>query len=273
MCYSALVLQNLKVLSSRFGAVPVRQDFEAYDQQSKLDPKRFPEWDKESASKRIFPNHFAAVVFYQRSVNELQIAPMRYQIWPSTFQKDPQHLSLFNARIDRIEAPFWKALSQDSRAIICVESFYEWVQVKDLVAAGSVTLAEITDSFEAQRVERYELVTSQGKRYKATKAENTPTQDRSIIIEFRPLSRHALLVPAITAHHKLENGYVLRSFAIITDIPSPDIERAGHDRQPIVLREDQVDLFLRGSAQDWLAALRSERAEEEFGHCLPISNV
>lgn len=72
----------------------------------------------------------------------------------------------------------------------------------------------------------YEWVTIEGKKQ---------------VISFSPQGRDLMWSPILWDEWGAER---LRSFAIITMDPPPEVAAAGHDRCPIFLREDQIDAWL-----------------------------
>lgn len=58
----------------------------------------------------------------------------------------------------------------------------------------------------------------------------------------------------------------IRSFAMITDLPPPEVAEAGHDRCPIFLREDCVDAWLRpqGKATEELDQILDSKQNAYF---------
>lgn len=259
MCYSAMVQQNLKSMEQRFGAIPVRESFSAHSALVAASAKGYQELDPERS--RIFPNSFCAVM--AQTATGLRIHPMRYQMWPSGFQEDPQKLSLYNARLDRLQSPFWGPMWMSHHGFILIEAFFEWVRVSDLLQAGKVSEQEIKVYFESKTLERKKKIELSGRPYRLTKAEKTPFEERKLIISFTPERRgEALLVPVLWAEHRLPDGVILRSFAVVTKEAPPEVARAGHHRCPVILEETQMEYFLNcfdASSKDMVSLL--ERAQ------------
>lgn len=230
------------------------------------DPKFFKLPDENG---RIFPNVFAPIVIRDKTGTS-QIVPMRYQIWPRTFEKDPQYLSLFNARYDNLTKPqgLWHHLFGKQHGLIVIEKFYEWVQVSDLIKAGVVSLSEIKDEFHKQEIKRKKESLAKGKPYKPTKTMLLDPMNRKIEIAFTPQRKKKIIVPVIYDEHKLPNGYVLKSFAILTDEPTPEVAAAGHDRSPIFLSNDATQVWLepwKFGANDLLDLLH-KREDVHYSH-------
>ena len=256
MCYSAMVQQNLKTMEQRFGAIPVRESFSAHSALVAASAKGYRELDPERS--RIFPNSFCAVM--ARTSTGLQIYPMRYQMWPSSFQEDPQKLSLYNARLDRLQSPFWGGMWMSHHGFIPIEAFFEWVRVSDVLQAGQVQEQEIKMYFERKTTERKKKIESSGRPYRLTKAEKTPFAERKLIISFTPDERReALLVPVLWTEHRLPDGVILRSFAVVTKEAPPEVALAGHHRCPVILGETQMKNFLNcfdASSNDMVELLK-----------------
>src|SRR5688500_7237205 len=101
MCYSAMVVQDLKLLHRRFGAVPVRDSFEAYEVLSAQNPKKFKTLVD---NPRIYPNYYAPIILNDGSLHKRVIKPMRYRIRPAFSDAEvPTKYNLFNARVDALE--------------------------------------------------------------------------------------------------------------------------------------------------------------------------
>ena len=71
------------------------------------------------------------------------------------------------------------------------------------------------------------------------------------LVRFFPKDQDYIIAPVLWDHwenpkNKKESFY---SFAIITDDPNEEVERAGHDRSPIYLQEGFIDSWLEGKNQ------------------------
>jgi len=65
------------------------------------------------------------------------------------------------------------------------------------------------------------------------------------LITFFPEQREIMWAPVLWDEWVSKDGQIqFKSFAIITDGPSPEIERMGHDRCPIFLNHEQIDSWL-----------------------------
>lgn len=234
MCYSAIIKKRAKELGFD---VEIRSDFEFWDQfydHQRKEPAKFKEAAEDG---RIFPHYFAPVLAFQN--DGYAYAPMRYQLFPSAFKNDPKHLSLFNARRDNLlESKIWNPLLSHGRGLVFLESFFEWVEVRDLVKGGVVSLKQVEEKFASAELEKKKICLASGKKYKPSKTALTPAIDRKIEIQFQPNITNGILAPVIFDKHRLDDGFEMYSFALLTDEPQPEVAAAGHDRSPIFLKPD-----------------------------------
>ena len=241
MCYSALVKQDLKYLGRRYGALAVRTQIDSYIEHSSKDPKDFP-----PLKDRIYPGYYAPVIFERDGKRVTEV--MRYGAYPPAHIKDPSKYSSFNARRDNLTSTFWANAFQKHHGVVILEGFYEWVAVKDLLKAGVVTLKDIESEFSRQSEARKQKIISEGKTWKPTPTEKKPAIDRQIIIQFKPEDGEDLIIPVVFSYnHEIpgDNQSIPNAgFAVITDDPTQEIERAGHDRCPVILNESDIDTWL-----------------------------
>lgn len=241
MCYSAMVRQNLDYLEQRFGALVVREAFCNHSELLVAGTKGDAATEGEKG--RIFPNAFTTVVASKPQGR--YVLPMRYQLWPPNQTNDPQRLSLYNARLDRLQTPFWRPLFMARHGLIVIDCFYEWVKVGDLLKAGQISDAEIRSLLERKTLERKEKIDRSGKRYRLTQAEKLPFEERKVIISFSPSADgQTLLVPVLWAERQVNSGVKLRSFAVITKDPPAEVAAAGHHRCPVILSDAEAAHFL-----------------------------
>lgn len=241
MCYSALVKRDLKHLQRRYGAIAVREQWDHYEQASNRDQKNFP-----PLKDRIYPGHFAPIMFMRGS--ERVVEPMKYGAYAPDHIQDPKKYTTYNARRDNLLSRFWSEAFLVHHGFIVLAGFFEWVAVKDLIKAGIVKLADVEREFERQAAERKAKILSEGKKWKPTPTEQKNALDRQIIIEFTPGDGEDLIVPVIFSFGKDSRGQRGAGFAIVTDEPTPEIARAGHDRCPIVLDPKDLNVWLDPSA-------------------------
>lgn len=260
-----MVKRDLKYLESTFGATVVRESFDIFEAAASADPKLF-----HPISDRIYPKSYAPIVFH--SGGERSIEPMRYGVFPPVaLAKDPKFAAVFNARRDNLASHFWSDAYKKHHGVIAIARFYEWVNVADLLKAGRVKIGEIKAEFDRQTEERKKKILAAGKKYKMTPTESQDPRFRRIIIEFRPEDESDLLVPAIFNMREPIKKWSHSGFAIITDDPPKEIKLAGHDRCPIILAQDDLDLWL--DAKNWtdktLNELLTQKKRVTFTHKLP----
>ena len=258
MCYSALVKRDLKVLEKRFGAVAVREQYEDYDYRSRKDPKSFPK-----LGPRIYPGNYAPVIHFADEGKRISL--MRYNVDPPSFIPEPKKYTTYNARRDNLTSKFWSESFMRNHGIIVIQAFYEWVEVKDLLRAGVVTIDQVKDEFRRQSEQRKAKIVEQGKKYAPTATEKVDPHFRKIILEFKPDSED-ILVPVIFSVKDDRMG-----FAIVTDDPLPEVAAAGHDRTPISLTEKAAELWLKpeGMTAAVMLSVLEKRAANTFRHALP----
>lgn len=266
MCYSALVKKDLEYLRRRYGAIAVREQFDNYARESLADPKAFPE-----LNARIYPGHYAPVIFERNGKRVTEL--MRYGAYPPTHIKDPKKYTTFNARRDNLTSAFWSEAFMRHHGFIVLEGFYEWVAVRDLLKAKVVTLRDVELEFKRQSAERKDKILAAGKTWKPTPTEKKPVIERQIIIQFSPEDREDLIAPVIFSYGLDQNGNTGAGFAIVTDDPTPEIHRAGHDRCPVIMSPDTVDEWLHfdGKTPEALQDILTKRRRVTFKHGLPIA--
>lgn len=253
MCYSAMLKQKSKLLGID---IQIRTDVDTWEEFERLqsqDPASF----KLSTDGRVFPKWFGPVLIFQN--DEFKYLPMRYELWPSNFKEEPKNLSLFNARRDNLlKSNVWNRLIGKNHGLVCLERFYEWVEVRDLVSAGVISLKEVEKKFEAIELEKKKKALAAGKKYKATPTALKKAIDRKIEISFFPETTDTILAPVIFDVTKMENGDQFYSFALITDEPQPEVAAAGHDRSPVFLNSAGAIEWLNSegkSPEDIIATL------------------
>jgi putative SOS response-associated peptidase YedK len=184
---------------------------------------------------RIFP-FWHAPVLVQRE-GQLVLTPMRYHCRPSGKPAlyDTKYPGCYNARRDNLEG-FWKEQFGVSHAVLVLRGFYENVARHDF--------------------ERRALAPGE-------KPEN-------LILNFRPRDSAPMLAAAICSEWQGPDGETLRSFALITDEPPPEVAAAGHDRCPIPLKPQHLQSWLQpgGKTARELYALLDERERPYYEHRL-----
>lgn len=244
----------------------MRTDFEVYQRDDKINPKRFPSFED-----RIFPGHYAPVIY--EKAGERVVSPMRYGAYPPPTIANPKAYTTFNARRDNLTSAFWSRAFRQHHGIVILDAFYEWVSVADLLQAGVVTLDGVKDEFAKQAEERKAKILAAGKKYKPTPTELEDPRMRQIIIEFKPDDGHELVAPTIFSYSEVSDGEETRldaGFAIVTDDPQPEISEAGHDRCPVILDPQALDAWLHPDARkpEEMIELLGQRKRVTFRHKL-----
>lgn len=265
MCYSALVKRDLDYLHKNFGAIVIRQDIADYSSASMADPKHFP-----PLHSRIYPGHYAPVIIAEKDQKLAQL--QRYGAYPHQSITNPERYTTYNARRDNLTSRFWSNAFMKYHGFIVLSGFFEWVEVRDLLKAGVVTLQQIQAEFARQTEERKAKILLAGKPYKPTPTELKPSHLRKIIIQFNPDDGSDLIVPVIFSssgqQYRFANG-----FAIVTDEPPSEIRAAGHDRCPIILQPDALSVWLHPEHRTTkeLDAVLAQRQRTTFKHQLPVA--
>lgn len=263
MCYSAMVKRDMEMLGRTYGAIVIRDQFEDYGRASKVDPKRYPALDD-----RIFPGHYAPVVHELDHQRAIEV--MRYGAYPPPTIAAGHKYTTFNARRDNLTSPFWSGAFLKHHGFVVLEAFYEWVAVEDLLAAGVVTLGQVTSEFARQAAERKAKILAQGKKYKPTPTEQLDPRQRRIVIAFRPEDGRDLVVPVIFSDQRLADGRMDHGFAIITDEPPPEVRDAGHDRCPVILEPEAAQewMHIEGKTARQMDDVLTHRRRVSFTHAL-----
>jgi putative SOS response-associated peptidase YedK len=213
VCYSVLVQQDLKVLEREFGALPVRTQFEHFEQLCKSDPKHFQPM---ISDRRIYPNYFAPIVASKN--DKTWVIPMRYRVRPMRSTDEiPAKYNVFNARLDSLKTRgTWSKLIGRNHGIVAIKEFYEWVVDADSVQANS--------------------------------SGGSPMNGRPMkkkIIGIRPANHEHMLTPVLWDWWESENKETsFFSFAVITGEPPADVLKAGHDRCPVFLSKEHAIMWL-----------------------------
>lgn len=88
-------------------------------------------------------------------------------------------------------------------------------------------------------------------------------------LSFTPVEREIMWAPALYDTWSSPDGQIhFSSFAILTDEPPPEVAAAGHDRCPIFLRSDLIDIWLRpdGQSKEGLMGLLQMKESARFAH-------
>lgn len=177
---------------------------------------------------RIYPFDLVPVV--QLEKGKRIVRPMRYRILPKSGVEIPSKYNLFNARRDSI--------------------FHETKPgERDKIWKSMIGETHAVFPF----VRFYEWV--EGK------------NGKSVEIFFTAKGFDSMWSAALFEETKTPFGLV-RSFAMVTDDPPPEVRAAGHDRCPVFLQNEAVDLWLepKGKSLNQLDALLDQKQETYFNH-------
>ena len=89
------------------------------------------------------------------------------------------------------------------------------------------------------------------------------------LITFFPEEREMMWAPCLWDEWISKDGRIhFKSFAIITDGPSPEIERMGHDRCPLFLSSEKMDEWLnpKGKTKKQMYEILSKREEVKYDY-------
>ena len=158
---------------------------------------------------RIFPLGTAPVII--RRDGEIVIVPMRYHLRQPGHppEMDRKLAGNYNARLDNVKK-FWKKQFMHNHGIILVSRFYENVK---------------KHAYENRKLRKGE-------------------EEENIVLQFKPDHPEYLILPCLWDHWEMKGERAFDSFAIITDDPLPQVLEAGHDRTPIFLKRENVDIWL-----------------------------
>lgn len=164
---------------------------------------------------RIFP-HMVSPLMIEKN-DERIIMPFRYHLRP--FGQEPEFDRKFdgtyNARRDRLREVFWwKSIFGKNHGVLVISKFWE-----------NISLSR----YEHRSLKKGEV-------------------DQNIVLEFKPEGLSEMLIPCIFDHNQ-SGEFSLNSFALITDEPNPEIAAAGHDRTPILMKEEHLDRWLKTSGK------------------------
>lgn len=269
MCYSVVIEQDISTLERILKAKAIAKAYEKFSQMVEAEPGKY----KSLTHKRIFPFYFASVM-YQNKDGERVLEPMRYQVFPESFESDPTHLTLYNARLDHLDSAVWQKMFMHNHGLVIIRSFYEWVSVSDLLAneSNGVTLDAVEQELSRRLQTKKEKAAAENKPFKLSATEKLPINERKITIRFDPLigetsNEPILALPVLFCSKKLSNQYELKSFAILTTEPPKVVSATGHDRCPVVFPG-------RNTAQKFLEPWATDASTmSAFLHSLPSPNL
>ena len=158
---------------------------------------------------RLFAFNWAPVIVCENG--KRLIVPMRYHLRPKGADEDfdRKFPGCYNARLDNLQG-FWKKQFGSKHALLVVTSFFENVKKHDY--------------------ERRPLAPGEA--------------EENMVLQFRPEGFDEMLVPCLWEEWQFPKGCGLGSFALITDDPPPEIAETGHNRCPIFLKREHVQMWL-----------------------------
>ena len=199
--------------------------------------KEFGSLELSETDQRIFPFHFMSMVHLDEK-GEKVVSPVRYHMRPHDEDEsfDEEKDGCYNARLDNLKrVSFWKDSLASRRGFILVKKFYENVPV-----------------------EKYLKHNKLGPEQKGKK---------NIVLCFDPQLPDYMILPTLWDTWEEKGKPVLYSAALITDDPHPEVERAGHDRTPIPLKESAAEAWLHApSMEEALKVLKEQREQPYFSH-------
>lgn len=189
---------------------------------------------------RIFPFHYASML-YLNEKGDVAVGPFRYLMRPSNKDAsfDRQYSGCYNARLDSLnQVPWWKSSLGKRHGVMMVKKFYENVSAKDYAKKFKIPA-------EKKKEENLELC-------------------------FSPENVDWMFVPTLWDQWSSQGHSPLKSTALITDEPLPDIQATGHDRTPIFLKESAVLDWLRATGQSTqeLKAVLDKREHPRYSHSI-----
>ncbi len=182
---------------------------------------------------RIFPFWYAPVMVIENG--ERVVKPMRYhcrmQGKPASY--DHRYPGLYNARRDNLEK-YWKNVFGHHHAMTLVNSFFENVALHDY--------------------EQRELRDGEA--------------ESNIVLHFNPRPATDMLLACVWDHWSGKGEDAFDSFALITDEPPPEVAATGHNRCPIPLTMENLDVWLTPEGRDLstLQALLEDRERPYYEH-------
>lgn len=183
---------------------------------------------------QIYPGMYCHVMVVEDG--ERVLKPMRYQCRPCGKPAfyDKKYPGTYNARRDNLEG-FWKGQFGVSHGVAIFSAFYENVA-----------------------------------RHASEGRELAPGEvEENVVLEFRPVPRHDMLVACLWSHWQEPGQPDLLSFAAITDEPPAEVAAAGHDRCIVPIKPENLDAWLdpRGKLDDMYAIL-DDRDRPYYEHRL-----
>lgn len=200
----------------------------------KLDLDDLQRTEFKERDARFFPGMYAPVIVWESG--QRVIKPMRYQCrlpgWNEAVER--KFPGTYNARRDNL-GKTWKDLFGVRHGIIIVNAFFENV--------------------EKHKMEHRELAAGE--------------VSENVILEFRPRPAQDMVLACLW-NDSPDGDERLLSFAVVTDEPTPEVAAAGHDRNVIQIKPENIDAWLRpeGKSLAELQAILDDRPEAYYEYRL-----
>ena len=252
MCFSALTRKNIREIELRLGVKKAKDLWEKLFGKSSQYPK---DYKVAESGERFFCGDKYYVPVYYQAGDTLVCEPMRYgkyyepKLRNITRGKRQERRCNYNSRMDNLRSAAWSDAYQKGHGFIILDGFFENVQVSDLLNSGSISLTAVKEHFASLALQRKKRILAQGKRYAPTKTELKDPRLRNIVIEFNPQSDSGLFVPVIFNSDQWDHN-PFKGFSLITTEPTPEISAAGHDRCPVILREEALREWLSSAGKN-----------------------
>lgn len=187
---------------------------------------------------RIYAFDYAPLLLLEDG--ELKIVPLRYHLRPQGASEDfdRKFSGCYNARRDNLTG-FWKRQFGAKHAALIISGFFENVKRHD---------------YEKRALSKGE-------------------EEENLVLHFRPEGHEHMIVPCLWDEWSLKGSPTLRSFALITDEPPPEVLETGHDRCPVFLKEGNLASWLdpKGASQKALFELLDDKEKPLYRHGLAIT--
>ncbi len=213
----------------------------------------------------VFPRYLAPVIIERKGVR--QVVPMHFGLIPSFEMNAKPKMVFHNARSETIkEKPSFKKAYQESRCLIPLDSFFEYVWEMD--PATGKEKSRLMQFFEKQVGEEAnaenELSHSGDAAGVAVDSGNAASIKKAPDTFLQSLTAAGVW----SLWRNPESGVVSANFSMITREPPEFIERAGHDRCPYFIRPESFSGWLDSQKKNPLELdqfLLSARADINFG--------
>jgi putative SOS response-associated peptidase YedK len=200
----------------------------------------------------VFPRYLAPVIIERKGVR--QVVPMHFGLIPSFEMNAKPKMVFHNARSETIkEKPSFKKAYQESRCLIPLQSFFEYVWETDSVTGKEKS--HIVEFFEKHAVSGA-----------ATDVMGDAMVDDASSIKKAP-GTFLTAAGVWSLWRNPESGVVSANFSMITREPPEFILKTGHDRCPYFLKQENFSEWLNPQIKNPIeldALLLRSRAEIEW---------